>query len=225
MHTKKLVGIVLATSFLSACGGTPTLPTPTAMPTTPVVTSTPTLPATSTPTSPPAASGQNPEYLTKAASLNPGTSLSPTDKGKTMSSDTFKYTLLDVRDDQSQVFMGTPLHVVLVKLEVENISVVNKNLSIAEVRLKADDPNAGLGKGDFTSEFLYSRTNVGIDLGADVAVLKPGEKVVGYYIYKYEPYTKLYFNIYSLGTDPVTGEAGSVVANILKKAGTFTIKG
>ncbi len=211
---KLLVGIIVSTSVLTACGGTPTLPVP--APTSPITTT----PATSDPTATPTTGS---DYLTRSVNLNPGTSLNPADKGKTLSSDTFKYTLLDAREVES-TFMNEPIRVVLVKLEVENISVVNRGLSIVEISLKADDPESPKGQGGFTPDFLYPRSNVGFDLAGDIAVLKPHEKVIGYYLFTHKPYTKLYFNIYSLGTDPVTGES-TVLANFLKKAGTFVIKG
>ncbi len=190
MHIKKLVGLILASALLSACGETPTLPDPTGNTQLPITT-------TTSPSS--------------AADLSPGQSLNPPDKGRTFSSDFFKYTLLDAREDQT---------VILIKLEVENITSQQRGLSIAEVRMK-DDPNVRAGTA-FGPDVLYPRSNVGIDLGT-LRSLKPGEKITGYYIFKYQPYTKLYLHVLSLGSN-LSGEITSI-DQILSTAGTFVIKG
>lgn len=124
-----------------------------------------------------------------ATDCNPGTSLNPVDKGKTIQSDHFKYTLLDVRTDTVDNAFAKVKSVILVKLQIENIT--NKpqlNTSVADVDLTRDKPGADRVKEKnlhYQVDFFYSRTKMCVDLGADVkpGTLPPGGKAIGYYVY------------------------------------------
>lgn len=136
------------------------------------------------------------------ADKNPGESINPIDQGKVKASDSFSYKLLDVRKASTKV-LEKETQVLLVKLEVENISKWTRNLSIAEVRLSKVEPSS---TPDYTNnlniDFFFPREQMGLDLAGDVSEIKPGEKVVGYYSYTLEDGNlpeKLYFHLINLG--------------------------
>lgn len=161
--------------------------------------------------------------------LNPGTSINPIDQGKSISSDQFKYTLLDVREDKVEPALGSyPIY--LVKLEVERIAPNDsKNpdsvtgLSVAEVDLSTKENYDRIkDKGQaFKTDVGYPRTKLGTSLGEDITSLKMGEKVTGYYVFNATTPTnpeKLYFDVRNYGVDAVNKGTS------LKIAGVFKIK-
>jgi hypothetical protein len=145
-----------------------------------------------------------------ATDFNPGTSLNPTDKGKTIQSDQIRYTLLDVREDSYESQLGSG-KVYLVKLEAENISTdEDLNMSVAEVDLVKDDPKADrVNQRDlhYSFDILYPREKMGVDLGGDISSgkFKPGKKVVGYYAYTNDkPLTTLFFSVRNYNPEAVS---------------------
>lgn len=167
-----------------------------------------------------------------ASDCNPGVSINPVDKGKTIQSTNFKYTLLDVRTDDlalDPALLSSMQYkkVLLVKLQVENISQKDDlNLSGAEVdltRVKAPSDDR-IGEDSYVTDYMYPKSKVCVNLGADVAkgTFAKGSKVVGYYVYALpedKPYTSgLYFGArYYAAEDVATGKS-------LKIAGTFKLQ-
>jgi hypothetical protein len=175
----------------------------------------------------PATSSSTPGAQAKsldATACNPGTSLDPPDKGKTIQSDHFKYTLLDARTDTANV-LGKETKVVLVKLQVENVT--NKpdlNTSIAEVDVTRDKAGADRVKErDFMlrASMMYPRPKMCVDLGGDVGKGKipPGTKVIGYYAYELpDTYKSLWFSARNISPEAV-GKG-----DLLKVVGSFRLK-
>lgn len=159
-----------------------------------------------------------------ATDKNPGASLNPADKGRTVQSDLVRYTLLDVREDTvGQEYGGGKVY--LVKLMAENISAVEDlSLSVAEVDLVKDKPTADRVSEDnlhYTPDVFYPREKMGVDLASDVSTGKftPGTKVVGYYSYTNDkPLTSLYFSVRNFDPDAVGEDT------FLKVIGSFRIK-
>ena len=162
-----------------------------------------------------------------ATECNPGTSLDPVDKGKSVTTDHFKYTLLDVREDTVDPPGGLlpPKKVFLVKLQVENVTQkADLNTSISEVGLSRDKADADRVKEKdlvYRTDFFYPRTKTCVDLGADVGKGKipPGTKVVGYYVYDgATPYKSLWFSMRNISPESV-GKG-----RLLEIVGSFRIK-
>lgn len=167
-----------------------------------------------------------------AMDCNPGTSIDPIDKGKTISSTNHRYTLLDVRVDDVNVDpsiagMMDYKKVLLVKLQVENISQnPEENLSVADVDLLNTPPideRAKQPKG-YLPDVMYSKSKYCVSLAGDIdkGLFPTGKKVVGYYVYglpENRPYDQgLYFAArYMAPEDVNTGK-------LLKVAGSFKIK-
>jgi putative endonuclease len=162
-----------------------------------------------------------------ATDCNPGTSLEPIDRGKTIQSDHFKYTLLDVRTDAIDNAFAPVKKVILVKLQVENVTNDSQlNLSIADIDLTRDKAGADRVKEKdlhYKPDFFYSRPKMCIDLAADVkkGMFPAGAKAIGYYAFS-APDTpamqSLWFDARYLSPDSV--KKGS----FLKVAGTLRIK-
>ncbi|MCC7522347.1 hypothetical protein IT407_00890 [Candidatus Uhrbacteria bacterium] len=137
-----------------------------------------------------------------ATDKNPGTSLNPIDKGREIRSDAFRYKLLDVRQD-GDIF--------LVKLEIENLTPLTLQTSVAEAFLsERNDNNANT---NFATDFLYPRSNIGVDLGGDISNFEPGQKVVGYYVKKLKAGRSadtMYFVIRNLGYNAETQKVDGV---------------
>lgn len=161
-----------------------------------------------------------------ATDCNPGTSLNPVDKGKTIQSDHFKYTLLDVRTDAVDNAFAKAKTAVLVKLQIENIT--NKpqlNTSVAEVDLARDKAGSDRIKDKnlhYQVDFFYPRPKMCVDLGADVkpGSLLPGAKVIGYYVFgdPGTPRQSLWFDVRNVSPEAVTK------GSLLKVAGSFRIQ-
>lgn len=174
----------------------------------------------------PAASPLSPRKALDATSCNPGTSLDPVDKGKSIESDHFRYTLLDVRSDSVAVPGGATRKVFLVKLEVENItSKPDLNTSVSEVDLSRDKAGADRVKDRglvYKTEFFYPRAKMCVDLGSDVGKGKipPGAKVVGYYAFDAgdAPYDSLWFSARNVAPESVK------TGGFLKVAGSLRVK-
>ena len=165
----------------------------------------------------------------KKAVMQVGTSISPVDKGKSVASDQFKYTLLDVFEDTvDQVYGGYKVY--LVKLDVERVALGDKQkpdnptgLSSAEVDLATKiNYERGVDTGAaFSGDIAYSRAKVGLALSEDVKSLKMGGKVTGYYIFKAttpENPKEIYFLVRNIGADSV-GKGMS-----MKIAGSLRVK-
>jgi hypothetical protein len=158
-----------------------------------------------------------------ATSCNPGTSLDPPDKGKTVQNDQFKYTLLDARTDTTTI-AGKEVKALLVKLEVENITTKpNINISYAEVDATKDRA-AGDRLNDkgitLKATMLYPRTKTCVDLGGDVGPGKipPGTKVIGYFIYEMpDAHKGLWLSVRNLSPESVTR------GTMLKVMGSFRL--
>lgn len=181
--------------------------------------------ASATPASAAPAANANAKTL-DATTCNPGTSLDPPDKGKTVTTDHFRYTLLDARTDTAKTLSGTDQKVVLVKLQVENVTQKpDLNLSIAEVdltknRAAVDDRSKNRDVVAKTT-FFYPREKMCVNLGADVdkGKIPPGTKVIGYYAYELpEPYTSLWFAMRNISPEGVTR------GNLLNVTGSFRLK-
>lgn len=163
---------------------------------------------------------------------NPGTEITSPDKGKSVSTDTFKYTLLEVRKDSDVPvtalnFAGGDVY--LIKLEVERIAFDGgaqdrpTGTSLAEVSLVADEATPDRGDNKTYKKFdwnvTYDRSKIGVDLAGDVTSLGLGEKVTGYYVYNAGmAHEKAYFAMYT--TSGMSVEKGE----FNKLAGVFQIK-
>lgn len=162
-----------------------------------------------------------------ATACNPGTSIDPMDKGKTIQSDHFKYTLLDVRIDTVDNAFAPAKKVFLVKLQVENAtSKSNLSLSVTDVDLTRDKPSADRIRDKdlhYKTDFFYPRPKMCVDLGADVkpGTIPPGTKVVGYYAFQ-APDTPAYKTLWfdARNVSPESVQKGT----LLKVAGALRIK-
>jgi hypothetical protein len=167
-----------------------------------------------------------PKRSLDATACNPGTSLNPPDKGKSFQSDQFKYTLLDVRTDAVTNPAAPYKTVVLVKLQVENItSKPDLNLSVAEVDCSRDKAGPDRVKERellLKNDLFYDRPKMCVDLGGAVTqgTFPAGAKVVGYYAYAApDPLPKsLYFDARNMAAEAVSR------GNLLKVAGSFSLK-
>lgn len=145
----------------------------------------------SVPSTPSKTETPRPSRTYDASDKNPGISLNPIDAGKEIDSDAFRYKLLDVRQDGETY---------LVKLEVTNKTPIQLHLSVAEAFLSDKDDNSA--NNAFTIDFIYPRSNIGVDLGGDIAEFAPGQKVVGYYVFKLKEdrtAPSMYFIIRNIG--------------------------
>lgn len=184
--------------------------------------------AAAAPSSAPAASAEPKGKSLDATDCNPGKSLDPLDKGKTIESDYFRYTLLDVREDDFD-FLGKPQKVLLVKLAVENIGdKQDANLSVAEVALSRNKATPDPVKEKdlvYKTDFYYPRPKMCVDLAGDVkpGKIPPGTKVVGYYAYDAEgkPYESLWFSARNISADSVNKKGKEALFAV---AGSFRIK-
>jgi hypothetical protein len=160
-----------------------------------------------------------------AIDLNPGESINPIDANAIKASDVFSYKLLDVRKDTSKL-MDKDVNVVLVKLEIENISKWSRTTSVAEIRLSKDSSQTlGNNQNNLKNDVLYPRTKLGIDHGSNGKKLAPGEKQVGYYAFTLDNGTlpdKLFFHVVNLGNPEA--EDNVDLSKSLKIANTFVIK-
>lgn len=180
-------------------------------------------------------SDRKPEPSSAAARLkaldatlcNPGTSLEPVDRGKTIQSDHFKYTLLDVRTDVVDNAFAPVKKVFLVKLQVENVtSKMNLAPSVADVDLTREKAGAERIRESnlhYKTDFFYPRSRMCVDLGADVkpGSLPPGTKAIGYYAYQApekRAFTSLWFDARNVSSEAVHK------GNLLRVAGTLRIK-
>lgn len=164
-----------------------------------------------------------------ATDRNPGTSINPIDKGKSIETDQLRFTLLDVRQDTNGDTYGNK-KVYLVKLQVERFKNDSKKtadtqtgLSVADVELATKPDYNRLkdtGKG-FDTEFFYDRAKLGITLSRDVKNLLLGQKVVGYYTFDGTTAAdsgNMYFIVHYVSADSVTaGKMGGI-------AGTLKVK-
>lgn len=161
-----------------------------------------------------------------ATGCNPGTSLEPVDKGKTVQSDHFRYTLLDVRTDIVDNAFAKVKKVFLVKLQIENITQKPQlNTSMTDVDLTRDKAGADRVKEKplhYKIDFFYPRPKMCVDLAGDVkpGMLPPGGKAIGYYAYgdTGEPMQSLWFSVRNVS--PEAADRG----NFLKVAGSLRIK-
>lgn len=162
-----------------------------------------------------------------ARSCNPGVSLDPADKGKSIQSDTFRYTLLDLRSDVGDATSVSGKKVYLLKLQIENASSRPEvTPSITEVSLSRDkaDPDRSKERDLFyRNDFLYPRTKICVDLASDVkpGMLTPGEKAIGYYVFQAPespPAKSLWFSVRNVGPDKAQD------ASFLKVAASFRLK-
>lgn len=126
-----------------------------------------------------------------ATDKNPGISINPIDKGKSIETDEIKFTLLDVRQDVNGQTYGNK-KVYLVKMQVERFKNDSKRdpehqtgVSVADIDLATItdyDRVRDTGKG-FDVEFFYDRAKLGVTLSQDVRSLKVGQKAVGYFTF------------------------------------------
>jgi hypothetical protein len=159
-----------------------------------------------------------------ATACNPGTSLEPPDKGRTITSDHFKYTLLDARTDTANA-LGKEVKVLLVKLQVENVTQKpDLNLSIAEVDVTKNRAAVDRTKDrdvQVKTTFFYPREKMCVNLAADVdkGKIPPGAKVIGYYAYELpDAYTSLWFSARNISPESVNR------GNMLKVVGSLRLK-
>jgi hypothetical protein len=159
---------------------------------------------------------------TAPTALDPGTSIDPVDRGKTIRSDQFEYTLLDVRTDKvDEVYGGYTVY--LVKLEVERIAPAEgegpqPGTSIIEVDLATvASPDRTTDRASlFGMDVAYPRSNLGVSLAENVSTLEVGETVIGYYAFSGSTLTdpsEIYFAVRNLS---VGGGALLRVANSFK---------
>ena len=128
----------------------------------------------------------------------PGTSLNPIDKGKTVATDTFKYTLEDVRQDGNSM---------LILLTAENITKKTQPVSQTDIRLwKTATPTL---QQYYSSDFMYDRGKCGTELKDDLA---SGKKLKGYSILntKGENPKKLFLLFYNLNPNKAFSVAGTL---------------
>ncbi len=160
-----------------------------------------------------------------ATGCDPGTSLEPIAKGKSVSTDEVKFTLLDARVDTIDNPLEKGKKVLLVKLEVENVSQRDDlNLSMADIEVSRDKaaPAKNESKLFLENDFFYTRTKICVDLAADVkkGTFPRGAKVIGYFVRTLgdEPYKSLWIGFKNLSpASAATGKAFTV-------AGTLQIK-
>jgi hypothetical protein len=160
-----------------------------------------------------------------ATGCDPGTSLEPSAKGKSVSTDELKFTLLDARVDTIDNPLEKGKKVLLVKLEVENISQRDDvSLSMADVEVSRDKaaPARNESKLFLANDFFYTRSKICVDLSADVkkGTFPRGAKVIGYFVRTLgdEPYKSLWIGFKYLSPESATtGKAFTV-------AGTLQIK-
>lgn len=168
--------------------------------------------------------GGKPKAL-DATACDPGKSLDPVDKGKTIETDHFRFTLLDVRADTIDNAFAPVKQVYLVKLAVENLTnKPNLNLSITDVDLTRDKPGADRLKDKnlhYKIDFFYPRPKMCVDLAADVkpGMIPPGTRVVGYFAFQAPEtpaYKSLWFDARHVSTEAVHKGTLLKVAGVLR---------
>lgn len=128
----------------------------------------------------------------------PGNSVNPIDKGKTVATDTFKYTLEDVRQDGSST---------LILLTAENITKKTQPVSQTDIRLwKTPTPTL---QQYYSPDFFYDRRKCGAELKDN---LEAGKKLKGYSILNLrgENPKKLFLVFYNLDPSKAFSVAGTL---------------